>query len=391
MRNFDKAWDLFKEIKQVDSSLLTLKSMSIVLAKYTKFRSFDDTLEVFDKMEKEIFVDKVFGVDEFNVLLRAFSTQKQMMEARAVFRKMYSRFSANTQTLNILLLGFKESGNVTAVELFYHEMVRRGFKPNVVTYNIRIDAYCKKGCFGDGLRLKEEMERLNYLPTLETMTTLIHGACVARNVFGARGLFDEISLRRLNPDAGAYNALISSSFRVGDVKSAMGLMDEMDEKSIGHDNVTYHTMFMGLKRWSGNESVYRLYERMVESNFVPKARTVVMLMKFFCENQRADLGLDLWRYMLEKGCCLHGHAVDVLLTGLCCVGKVEAAYECSIQVLERGRPLTEVGFGVMEKFLMQTGKTDELRKLDQMMKRLQNVLPPSRGQAIGLPASTTVK
>jgi pentatricopeptide repeat protein len=88
--------------------------------------------------------------------------------------------------MNILLLGFKESGDVTEVELFYHKMVLRSFKPNSITYEIRIDAYCKKGCFGNDLRLLKEMELANCLPTLETITTLIHGARVVRNPIKAR-------------------------------------------------------------------------------------------------------------------------------------------------------------------------------------------------------------
>ncbi|KAM2046925.1 hypothetical protein ACFX1T_005654 [Malus domestica] len=66
-------------------------------------------------------------------------------------------------------------------------------------------AYCKKGCFADGLRLFEGMERENLSPTLETVTTLIHGAGVVRNPIKARQLFDEIRLRNLLPDTGAYN------------------------------------------------------------------------------------------------------------------------------------------------------------------------------------------
>ncbi|CAK9145101.1 unnamed protein product [Ilex paraguariensis] len=217
---FDKAWELMEEIRRSHLSLLTLKSMSIMLSRIARFQSYEDTLEAFERMEKKIFAGKKFGTDEFNILLRAFCTQRQMKEARSVFNQLHSQFSPNAKTMNILLLGFKESGDVTAVELFYHEMVRRGFKPNNVTYNIRIDAYCKKGCFGDGLRLFEEMKQINCSPTLETITTLIHGAGVARNTTKAKELFNEICMRNLLPDIGAYNALMSSLIRSRDMKSA---------------------------------------------------------------------------------------------------------------------------------------------------------------------------
>ena len=384
MRYFDTAWELMEEIQQTRPSLLTLKSMSIMLSRIAKFQSYEDTLEAFKRMEKNIFSGRQFGVDEFNVLLRAFCTQRQMKEAQSVFHKMHNRFSPNTKTMNILLLGFKESGDVSAVELFYHEMIRRGFKPNLVTYNIRIDVYCKKGCLGDGLRLLEEMEKANIPPTLETITTLIHGAGVARNISRAWELFDEISARNLQADIGVYNALISSLIRSRDVHSALMLMDEMEEKGIGHDSMTYHTIFLGVMRSNGIEGVSELCHKMIERNFLPKTRTIVMLMKWFCQNQRLDLSLGLWGYLIDRGYCPHSHALDLLVTGLCSHGRVKEGVECAKQTLERGRPISEGIFRMLERYLVEAGESEMIWKLDQMIKKLQKVLPTSRRYAVGL-------
>ncbi|XP_027351840.1 pentatricopeptide repeat-containing protein At3g61360 [Abrus precatorius] len=387
MRYFDKAWTLLKDISRTHPSLLTLKSMSIVLSKIAKFQSFEDTLDAFRRMEDEVFVGMVFGTDEFNVLLKAFCTQRQMKEARSVFVKMVPRFSPNTKTMNILLLGFKDSGDVTSVELFYHEMVRRGFSPDGVTYNIRIDAYCKKGCFGDALRLLEEMECRNFAPTIETVTTLIHGAGLVQNKGKAWQLFNEITSRNLVADTGAYNALIAALVRTKDIESALSLMDEMVDKHIELDSVTYHTVFLGLMRSRGIEGVSELYQKMTQRNFVLKTRTVVMLMKFFCQNYRLDLGVCLWKYLVEKGCCPHAHALDLLVTGLCSRGLVQEAFECSKQMLERGRHMSSAAFLMLERFLLQTGNMDKLKELDLMIKKLRSVLPPSRGHATGISTS----
>lgn len=390
MHYIDKAWELMEEIQQKYPFLLTLKSMSIMLSRIAKFRSYESTLEAFERMEKNIFIGREFGADEFNVLLRAFCTQRQMKEARSVFHKMHARFSPDTRTMNILLLGFKESGDVTAVELFYYEMILRGFKPNSVTYNIRIDAYCKKGAFGDGLRLLEEMEKANCPPTLETITTLIHGAGVARNISRARELFNELSTRNLQPDTGVYNALMSSLIRCREVQSALVLMDEMEEKGIGHDSMTYHTMFIGLMKSNGIEGVSELYHKMIRKNFVPQARTVVMLMKWFCQNQQLDTSLGLWAYLMDRGYCPHSHVLDLLVTGLCSHGRVKEAVECAKQMLGRGRPMSEGVFRMLERHLVEAGESEILWKLDKMIKKLQTVLPPSRGHATGLADSNLV-
>ncbi|KAL3840096.1 hypothetical protein ACJIZ3_024687 [Penstemon smallii] len=386
MRYFDKAWELIERIKRAHPSLLTLKSMSIMLSRIAKFKSYEETLEAFERMEKNVFIGTKFGTNEFNVLLRAFCTQRQMKEARSVFNKMHSRFPPDVKTMNILLLGFKESGDITAVELFYHEMGRRGFKPNNITYNIRIDAYCKKGHFGDALRLFEEMGRVNCSPTLETITTLIHGAGLVRNITKAKELFEEIHIRKLEPDSGAYNALLSSLIRSKDITSAITLMDEMEKRNIEHDNITYHTMFLGIMRSKGIDGVAKLYTKMIERNFVPKTRTVVMLMKFFCENCRVDLGLDLWDYLVKKGHCPHSHALDILVTGLCARERVEEAFGCSRQMMERGRHVSELVFQMLERFLVEMGELEKVEELECMMKKLKLLLPSSREHSIGNPS-----
>lgn len=383
MRYFNKAWELIEDVEQTHPSLITLKSMSIILSRIAKFQSYEDALDAFEKMETHIFCGKRFGTNEFNVLLRAFCTQRQMKEAQSVFHKMHMRYAPNIKTMNILLLGFKESGDVTAVELFYHEMVRRGFTPNSVTYNIRIDTFCKKGHFGDALRLFEEMERVNCLPTLETITTLIHGAGLARNSTKAKQLFDDITKRNLQPDTGAFNACMSSLIRSRDVISAATLMEEMETRGIEQDNVTYHTMFLGLMRSKGIDGVIQLYSKMLEKNFVPKTRTVVMLMKFFCENGKVDLGLDLWNYLVNKGHCPHSHALDLLVTGLCSQGRVEEAFDCCKQMLVRGRHVSELVFEMLKRFLVQMEEFDRLGELENMIKRLKFLLPPPKDYSIG--------
>lgn len=384
MRYFDKAWELMEELGRSHPHLLTLKSMSILLSRIARFQTYEQTLEAFERMEKSVFLDKEFGVDEFNVLLRAFCTQRQMKEARSVFNKGVNRFSPDAKTMNILLLGFKQAGDVTSVELFYHEMVRRGFKPNSMTYTIRINAYCKEGHVSDGLRLVKEMESVNLLPTIATMTTLIHGAGVARNLALARELFDDIRVRNLVADTGAYNALLSCFVKSRDTKSAADLMGEMEEKGIAYDNVTYHTMFVILMRAKDMDSVGELYKKMAKINFVPKTRTVVLLMKFFCRTRRHDLGLELWGYLLERGHCPHGHALDLLATGLCAHEKVGEAFDCAKQMVKRGRHMSEAVFRMLETFLVQGGEMEKLRELNELINRLRKVLPPSRGHATGI-------
>ncbi len=105
-------------------------------------------------------------------------------------------------------------------------------------------------------------------------------------------------------------------------------------------------------------------------------------MKIFCENREFDLGLNFCNYHVEKGYCPHDHALDLLVTGLCSLGRVQEAFDCSKQVLERGRHISESVSRMLGRFLLQRGKMDKLSTLNQMIKKLQDILPPSIGHAV---------
>lgn len=315
---------------------------------------------------------RAFGAAELNVLLRAFCARGRVAEARALFHRYCDAYPPDTRTFNTLLLGFKEAGHVHALDLFYHDAVLRGFVADAVSYCIRMDAYCKKGRFLDALELLDEMRsKGDYKPTLQVFTTLIYGAGIVRNAARARALFDEMEKWGVTPDRGAHNALMGVYVRVRDLQSAMAVMSDMERKGIGLDDVSYNTMLCGFQRVGDLEGIWKVYSKMVSSGFMPRTRTTMLLMKVFCENGRPDLGLELWDYLMGRGCVPHQHALDILVTGLCCRGVVAEAYRCFREIIETGMAPTERAFTVLEGFLRRKREHGKVEEIRQMMKAAQ--------------------
>ncbi|PWA97919.1 Pentatricopeptide repeat-containing protein [Artemisia annua] len=130
-------------------------------------------------------------------------TKRKLMDATVIWTAQFVRVAPSSYKVHMQTRCDK-SVDATSVELFYHDMIRWGFPPNTVTYDIRIDSYSKQGRFEDGLSHLTEMEHMNYVPTLQTITTLIHGAGISHNTTKAQKLFDEIRDRNLLPDSGVY-------------------------------------------------------------------------------------------------------------------------------------------------------------------------------------------
>ncbi|KAF0903876.1 hypothetical protein E2562_029963 [Oryza meyeriana var. granulata] len=347
--------------------------LSTALSASAPGASFDAAVTCFDSAARVwARAGRAFGAAELNALLRAFCARGRVAEARALFHRYCDAYPPDTRTFNTLLLGFKEAGNVQALDLFYHDAVLRGFMPDAVSYCVRMDAYCKKGRFLDALDLLDEMRKKeNCRPTQEVFTTLIYGAGIVRNAVRARQLFDEMEQWGVIPDRGAHNALMGAYVRARDLQSGMAVMSEMERKGIGLDDVSYNTMLCGFQRIGDLEGIWKVYSKMVGSGFMPRTRTTMLLMRVFCENARPDLGLELWDYLMGKGSVPHRHALDVLVTGLCCRGVVFEAYRCFREMIEMGMAPTERAFRVLEGFLKRKREFGKLEEIRKMMKATQ--------------------
>ncbi|GLJ43024.1 hypothetical protein SUGI_0892920 [Cryptomeria japonica] len=372
MRAFDKAWELLEEMYV--KKKITHKALSIVLSAYARRKSFDETLEAFERVGN--FVGEL-NTDAFNVLLKAFCSNRNMKQARAVFNKMHHRFGANRQTFNILLLGFKESGNAVAVEVFFREMQRRGFDPDIVTYNIVVDALCKKRRIDDAFELVEVIKRKGCRPNIWTYTTLIHGLGIVKNKNRACELFAELKSSGFEPDTALYNALICCFCKAGDVKWGLRSMKEMEKEGVGCDNVTYHTLLSALTNLRKEDGVCELFGRMVARDHVLTSATAIMLMKFFCSSGLHDKAFQLWDYVLRKGCCPHGHVSNLLITELCYRGKLEEAYNCFAEILGKGLHPYKQSFDILQKFYREARRENQLSQLEEKMRQLQSCLPAS--------------
>jgi pentatricopeptide repeat protein len=371
------SFPLLESLPSTHPHLLSTPALAVLLSTALSASgpgaSFDAAATCFDSTARVwARAGRSFGAAELNALLRAFCARGRVAEARALFHRYCDTYAPDTRTFNTLLLGFKEAGHAQALDLFYHDAVLRGFVPDAVSYCVRMDAYCKKGRFLDALHLLDEMRtKENCKPTLQVFTTLIYGAGIVRDAVRARQLFDEMEKAGVTPDRGAHNALMGAYVRARDLQSAMAVMSTMEQKGIGLDDVSYNTMLCGFQRVGDLEGIWRVYSKMVSSGFMPRTRTTMLLMKVFCENRRPDLGLELWDYVMGKGCVPHRHALDILVTGLCCRGAVLEAYKCFRELIEMGMTPTERAFRTLECFLRRAREFGKVEEVCQMMKAIQ--------------------
>ncbi|KAG6532252.1 hypothetical protein ZIOFF_006091 [Zingiber officinale] len=107
--------------------------------------------------------------------------------------------------------------------------VKFNIQPVKFRLSLRHHADCKRMQCLEALHHLDEKEKKNCFPTVQIITTLIHGAGLAKNPHHARKLFDEMGERGLTPDRAAYNALVGAFVRADDLKSLLVIMDKMEK------------------------------------------------------------------------------------------------------------------------------------------------------------------
>ncbi|KAK9699605.1 hypothetical protein RND81_08G184500 [Saponaria officinalis] len=360
-RKFDKMWQLLIETKRKDKSLISHRTLQVVLGRIAKICSVRQTVEGFKKFRRLVYD---FDTNCFNGLLRVLCQEKSMVDVRNVYHALKGDFRPNLQTFNILLSGWKSSEEA---EGFFEEMKEMGVKPDVVSYNSLIDVYCKRMEIEKAYRLIDKMREEDVCPDVITYTSLIGGLGLAGQPDKARDLLTEMKEYGCYPDVPAYNAAIRNYCIAKRLGNAYELVNEMTEKGLKPNPTTFN-LFFRVFYWSNDlKSAWSLYRKMKSDGCLPNTQSCMFLIRLFKRQERVEMALELWDDMVEKGFGSYVLVSDVLFDMLCDLGKLNEAEKCFLQMVEKRQKPSNVSFKRI-KVLMELANRDEaLKRLSESM------------------------
>lgn len=360
-RKFDLIWDVLLEMRRKDRSIITRRTVMVVLARVAKVCSVRQTVESFRKFKK--FVPE-FDTACFNGLLRTLCHEKSMTDARNVYHGLKHDFRPNIMTFNILLSGWKSSDEA---ESFFKEMKDMNVKPDVVSYNSLIDVYCKCREVDKAYKMIEEMKKDDILPDIITYTSIIGGLGLIGQPDKARDVLKEMKELGCYPDVAAYNAVIRNyciDKRLGD---AFSLMDEMMHKGLNPNPTTYN-LFFRVFAWSNDlESSLHLYQRMMAAECLPNTQSCMFLMRLCKRQEKVEPALRLWNDMVEKGFGSYILVSDVLFDLLCDLGKLVEAEKCFLQMVEKGYKPSNASYRRIKVLMELANRHEALQTLSAKM------------------------
>ncbi|XP_058076724.1 pentatricopeptide repeat-containing protein At1g77360, mitochondrial [Magnolia sinica] len=364
IRQYKIMWDLINAMRV--EGILNVETFCVIMRKYASAQKADEAVYTFNVMDR-------FGVAPnlaaFNGLLSALCKAKNVRKAQEIFDGLKDRFVPDSKTYSILLEGWGKEPNLPKVREVSQEMVDKGCNPDIVTYGIMVNALCKAGRVEEAVSVVREMDSKGFRPTSFIYSVLIHTYGSEKRISDAVDTFLEMERNGIKADVAVYNALISAFCRVERFKNIYRVLEEMDHKGVQPNSRTCNIILSGLIGTGENVEAFRVFRRMIKC-CEPDSDTYTMMIKMFCESDKMEMALKVWKYMGMKQFVPSMHTLSVLINGLCEKGEVSKACVFMEEMIDKGIRPPGTTFGRLRQLLLKEGRKDVLDFLLEKMNLL---------------------
>lgn len=361
-RQFETMVALLEEMG--DKGFLTMETFSIAIKAFASAKERKKAVGVFDLMKKYKF--KV-GVDSVNFLLDSLGAAKLVKEAEVVYEKLRDRFVPNLQTYTILLNGWCRVRNLLEAGRVWNEMIDKGFNPDIVAHNIMLEGLLRCQKKSDGIKLFEVMKAKGPLPNVRSYTILIQDLCKQKMMREAVEYFNEMVDRGCQSDVALYTCLITGFGRQKKMDVVYDLLKEMRERGCPPDGRTYNALIKLMTSQHMPDDAVRVYKKMIQSGVEPTIHTYTMIMKSYFVTKNYEMGRAVWDEMRHKGCCPDDNSYTVFIGGLIRQGRPDEACKYIDEMMQKGMKAPQLDYNKFGADFSKYGNPAILEELARKM------------------------
>ncbi|GKC34183.1 putative tetratricopeptide-like helical domain-containing protein [Tanacetum coccineum] len=114
-------------------------------------------------------------------------------------------------------------------------MVKRGMKPNIITYSSLINGYCKNKKVNEALDVFRDIQNKGLIHDVFTYNSMMQGLFETKNPVAATQLFNEMLAKGLNPDIFTYGTLLNGMCNNSQVSDALVLFRKLEKDEMMKD------------------------------------------------------------------------------------------------------------------------------------------------------------
>ncbi|KAI3973970.1 hypothetical protein MKX01_030546 [Papaver californicum] len=182
----------------------------------------------------------------------------------------------------------------------FNQMVKRKWKPNVVTYTSLIKGFCQNGDSNRAQELFKEMKSCHVVPNVVTYSTLIGGFCKEGKLSKSALCFEEMLINSCDPNDVIYNYLING---LKNNKSDLIFVEENEFQKKNEVLLLDAFRMMVLDRWDPCLAAYN---------------AIIICL---CRHRMLKSAFELRDKMTKKGFLLDSVNFAAILHGICLEGR----------------------------------------------------------------------
>lgn len=200
-------------------------------------------------------------------------------------------------------------------------------KPDTVSYNTVVKAFCEMGSLDSAVLVVIDMEKSGVEPDLITFNTLLDALYRNDKFEEAEKLWGLMQDKNVFPCSRSYNPKIRALVAGKRISEAVEVFQEMGSKGVKPDVCTFNFLIKGFCDDENLEDAKRWYKEMGKNDYYPDPATFRILGNRACEEGEFEFGQELCKEAISRRRFIGLPMMQRVLDGLVKESKMEEAKE----------------------------------------------------------------
>ncbi|KAG1362207.1 putative Pentatricopeptide repeat-containing protein, mitochondrial [Cocos nucifera] len=215
---------------------------------------------------------------------------------------------------------------------FYNQMVERGLKPNVVTYNMMISWYCRNNRVDCALHA---MRRHGLAPNLQCYTVVITTLCKENRLVEAEHLFDKMLKRGLLPDHKMFISLINNLPECHEPAIVVKILQALAKADCNFDFSKLSRPFGSSSNDTLQQDAELLFDEIMRTEVLPVDIVFNIMISALCTEGKFSVACHLMDKM-SREVAPNLASYSIIINAHCKHGDIDLAFGALNQMVEQG-------------------------------------------------------
>ena len=359
-----KALGRRKFFSQMEEILLRMKNerinldpiiVSVVTDSYVRARHVTKAVDFFDKLDD-------FGgeknCDSFAAVIRSLCRRSHVKAAESLLRKMKGKISVDKTAYDEIIWGWAKLGEVKNMESVWTEMIAVGLIPDNVTYSHLIEGLGRTGRIKHAIFLFNQMEGYGCSPDVITYKAMICNFISAGNLKPGTNYYREMIAKKQFPDIETYQMLIRAFIKVRRVADALEIFDEMLDRGVCPSTGMITSLIEPLCSNGPPHAAMLIYKKSKKAGCLISLKTYKLLLMRLSNFGKCGMMLQVWDEMQESGYSPDIEIYEIIVSGLCKNGQLEAAVLVVEESVRNGCCIGKIIYNKLNHRLLEMNKVE---------------------------------